>query len=690
MNVLVYEGRGTTPGSVRHVVESLRMFLEPYYAVSTVTIRTLEQEPWMGKAAAIVFPGGRDLPYVADCKRVIPKIRKFVNHYGGTYIGFCAGGYFGSSRCEFAKGDPVMEVVGDRELKFFPGITRGPVFGTFEYNSELGARAAKILVNGGTEFCTYYNGGSCFVDADMYDNVEVLARYGDQASIQFSDNPASKATHAAAVVLCRVGKGKALLTGPHPEFTPRLLEKNGDEKIQKEILGILEQNEPKRLEFMKKILTAAGLKCNDSPGSGRPSHLTPLLLGAKPGSKNELVSAFEANLENVIENYETREDHGEFDGTVDRFLLYKGYRENFEKVNSLLSKEDPEDSPKAVIFPSDDDSLPPREISGDFDFKRYFEHLNPENSLGSLLLYGEVLTSTSTLLNNNKVLLQSIPDNSMLFVGSIQLAGRGRGNNVWVNPRGVCASTAVLNLPMVSPKTGNNISVVFVQYLAMLAYCKAIRGYAPGYEDIPVRIKWPNDLYALDPKYYKEKNLRLLNTGFDHQQVPLTDIEPAYVKISGLLVNTNFVNNKYSLLLGCGLNVSSEAPTTSLKSWIDILNKEREQARLEPLPYVKTEKLLALYMNNLQVILENFVDYGAKVVLPEYYQFWLHTNQIVTLSDHNDSRAILKGITDDYGMLIAHELAPGSDIQTTGNVFHLQPDGNSFDIFKGLISKKAT
>ncbi|KAL3232894.1 Biotin--protein ligase [Nakaseomyces bracarensis] len=690
MNVLVYEGRGTTPGSVRHVVDSLRMFLEPYYAVSTVTIRTLEQEPWMSKAAAIVFPGGRDLPYVSDCKRIIPKIRKFVNSYGGIYIGFCAGGYFGSSRVEFAKGDPTLEVVGDRELKFFPGITRGPVFGNFEYNSESGARAAKIMVKDGTEFSTYYNGGSCFVDADLYDNVEVIARYGDNATVQFSDDPLSTVKNAAAVVLCSVGKGKALLTGPHPEFTPSILEKNEDKKIQKEILGVLKENEPKRLEFMKMILSSSGLKCNDSPGSGRPEHLTPLLLGAKPANKDELISAFENNLQNNIDSYDVKADHGEFEGTTDRFFLYKGYKEKFESVNSLLSNEDPDKSPKAIIFPSAEESLPPREISGDFDFKRYFDYLNPENSVGSLLLYGEVITSTSTLLNTNKVLLQSIPDNTMLHVGSIQLAGRGRGNNVWVNPRGVCASTAVLNLPLVSPRTGNNISVVFVQYLAMLAYCKAIRGYAPGYEDIPVRIKWPNDLYALDPKYYKEKNIKLLGTGFDHNQVPLTDIEPAYVKISGLLVNTNFVNGKYSLLLGCGLNVSSEAPTTSLKSWVDILNEEREKARLEALPYVQTEKLLALYMNNLQVILEQFIDHGAKVVLPEYYRLWLHTNQIVTLSDHGDSRAILKGITEDYGMLIAHELRTGSNTQTTGNVFHLQPDGNSFDIFRGLISKKVT
>ena len=42
---------------------------------------------------------------------------------------------------------------------------------------------------------------------------------------------------------------------------------------------------------------------------------------------------------------------------------------------------------------------------------------------------------------------------------------------------------------------------------------------------------------------------------------------------------------------------------------------------------------------------------------------------------------IIKGITPDYGLLIAEDVE-------TKKVLHLQPDGNSFDIFKGLVYKK--
>lgn len=109
---------------------------------------------------------------------------------------------------------------------------------------------------------------------------------------------------------------------------------------------------------------------------------------------------------------------------------------------------------------------------------------------------------------------------------------------------------------------------------------------------------------------------------------------------------------------------------------------------MNPLPFVEIEKLQALYMNNLNVVLDTFLNKGPDSVLPEYYDLWLHNDQIVTLTDHQNVKAKIVGITKDYGLLIAKELVSGTNTQFTGNVYHLQPDGNTFDIFKGLISKK--
>ena len=113
-----------------------------------------------------------------------------------------------------------MEVIGRRELGFFPGTCRGGAFKGFEYKSEKGARAVRLTVANdafeqevASEITSYYNGGGVFVDAASVKDrkVEVLATYDEEIDVDGGDGK-------AAVVLCTVGDGKALLTGPHPEY----------------------------------------------------------------------------------------------------------------------------------------------------------------------------------------------------------------------------------------------------------------------------------------------------------------------------------------------------------------------------------------------------------------------------------------------------------------------------------------
>lgn len=135
-------------------------------------------------------------------------------------MGFCAGGYYGSRRCEFEVGNHDMEVIGSRELGFYPGTCRGGAFKGFEYGSEKGARAVGVVVAKGaleglgavSEFKSYYNGGGVFVDAEKMagQGVEILAEYGEELDVE-------SGARKAAVVYCKVGEGAAVLTGPHPE-----------------------------------------------------------------------------------------------------------------------------------------------------------------------------------------------------------------------------------------------------------------------------------------------------------------------------------------------------------------------------------------------------------------------------------------------------------------------------------------
>jgi biotin---protein ligase len=215
-------GTGTTVESVRHCLYTMRRLLTPNYAVIPVTAEILLKEPWASTCALLIFPGGADLGYCRTFNgEGNQRIAQFVRQ-GGAYLGFCAGGYYGSKVCEFEVGNKKLEVVGSRELAFFPGICRGGAFAGFSYNSEAGAKATKLKVekkwlgSGVPEsFRSYYNGGGVFVDAERCQGkgVEVLASYTGDLAVESGEGK-------AAIVYCKVGEGAAILTGPHPEFAP--------------------------------------------------------------------------------------------------------------------------------------------------------------------------------------------------------------------------------------------------------------------------------------------------------------------------------------------------------------------------------------------------------------------------------------------------------------------------------------
>ena len=198
--------------------------------------------------------------------------------------------------------------------------------------------------------------------------------------------------------------------------------------------------------------------------------------------------------------------------------------------------------------------------------------------------------------------------------------------------------------------------VVFVQYLAALAIVEGIKSYDKGYDAVPVRLKWPNDIFARDPSKPKDQK--------------------AFVKIGGILVNSHYNSQEYLAVVGIGLNTTNPAPTTSLN---DLLPPHLAPFTLE--------KLLARILVTFEDIYARFCRTGFDRYFEEmYYRHWLHMDQIVTLEEQGGARAKIKGITRDLGFLLAEEL--GWEDRPTGKVWQLQSDSNSFDFFKGLVKKK--
>ncbi|KAL9083843.1 MAG: hypothetical protein Q9159_005568 [Coniocarpon cinnabarinum] len=219
--LLINTGTGASPSAIQHAVHSLKQHLSPNYAVHTLATEVLLNEPWGPTCALLVFPGGGDLGY---CRLLNGKGNQLIRQYvenGGKYLGLCAGGYYGASRCEFETGDRGMEVVGSRELGFFPGTCRGSVFKGFEYGSDKGTRAARLRVhwdqmNGASatdvRARVYTNGGGVFIGAGKTKDVEVLAEFDEAVDVEHDEEK------AAAVVYGKIGEGGFMLTGPHPEF----------------------------------------------------------------------------------------------------------------------------------------------------------------------------------------------------------------------------------------------------------------------------------------------------------------------------------------------------------------------------------------------------------------------------------------------------------------------------------------
>lgn len=244
-DLLVYAGPGAGEQSVANSVLMLKSMASAEYNIKTILPEEVINTNWEENTDLFLMPGGADLPYVAELSGPGNiKIRNYVAN-GGKYLGICAGAYYAADRIEFAKGDPKLEVTGERELKFFPGLVSGPTLPGYDHRNPstyAGAYAAPISWGGGLP--VFYFGGGHFVDADKINDITILARY------LISEEP-------AAVVIRNIGKGKVLLSGIHFERDPNTLEDIPKlQAIKKELIAV----EPARKVMVREFLEALDLK----------------------------------------------------------------------------------------------------------------------------------------------------------------------------------------------------------------------------------------------------------------------------------------------------------------------------------------------------------------------------------------------------------------------------------------------
>ncbi|KAG6022472.1 hypothetical protein E4U41_002251, partial [Claviceps citrina] len=596
--------------------------------------------------------------------------------------------------CEFEVGNKPLEVVGGRELAFFPGTCRGGAFRGFEYHSERGARAAVLRVAAGAfvgeeeelpaeTFASYYNGGGVFVDAAGVSGrttVEVLASYEDSLDVDAGHGK-------AAVVLCHVGDGRAVLSGCHPEFAPANLSPQPAIPDYADLIRKLQDDDDARLCFLRACLRKLGLDVSAQNAPPPPTTLSDMHLSAVDAAHvSELLCSW-ADIVDKESSSSSSSSEGEYiRAEGDTFRIQSDDRHGLGAVPDPDPESDPlpglrglavqDDAAAAAgeagivdygavtkVIVAHEVALPTTDTTPRFDHELYYSSLarfrkmeHGAETWGNVLLYGDVVTSTNSLLERNPKLMARLPT-GFTFTASTQLAGRGRGSNVWVAPPGGLMFSTIINHPA---HLAASRPVVFIQYIAAIAIVEAVQSYGVGYENLPIKLKWPNDIYALDPTKPASSK--------------------TYVKIGGILSQCGYHDGSYQIVLGIGINAVNPRPTTSIS---DLLPPA--PAASAPL---RVETLLARILTRLEFLHAQFRREGFTDALERrYYRHWLHTGQAVSLEAEGGVRARVLGITTDWGMLRVEEVdAQG---RGTGRMWTLQSDENSFDFWRGLVRRKA-
>ncbi|XP_046847974.1 biotin--protein ligase-like [Xenia sp. Carnegie-2017] len=285
-----------------------------------------------------------------------------------------------------------------------------------------------------------------------------------------------------------------------------------------------------------------------------------------------------------------------------------------------------EDVPECSLTPAMllvDQQFPERYSTA--KFSQYKELLKTKH-LGHVMIYTDVITSTQTIVNGILRFLKESPGG----LGVVVIASRG--GNAWLSPDGCVSFSFPLEIELNS-NLGQRLP--FVQHIAALAIVDAVRDIS-GYQDLNLRIKWPNDIY------------------FGNK-----------TKIGGVLVNSIIQGRCLWAVI-----VSKLRPTTCINEII-------EQHKL--LKKISKEELLARILNKMEELVEDFQLNGPEMFLQKYYSRWLHSESKVKLDNEDGEIVTIKGL-DDMGFLCV--------VNDLNEVKTLQPDGNSFDMMKNLITVK--
>ncbi|XP_033333914.2 holocarboxylase synthetase-like protein isoform X2 [Megalopta genalis] len=272
-----------------------------------------------------------------------------------------------------------------------------------------------------------------------------------------------------------------------------------------------------------------------------------------------------------------------------------------------------------------------------FSTIEYFENLTTKD-LGRLVIYADVMKSSMDVVGGVEL------QHGLAVIPSQQTQGRGRNKNQWLSPKG----SALFTLQMhISTDTILGQRIPLLQHLVCVAIVSAIKSL-PEYEDVDLTIKWPNDIYI-----------------------------GKRVKVGGMLIQTTIASGVNICDVGVGVNLSNSEPLCCINDVVKLINKTFNK-QLKP---ISCEQYFAIVFNEIERWVDTVQSGNIDEFLDAYYMYWVHSDQDITIISRTGTseKAKVLGI-DEYGFLRVRG--------ENGSIFTVHPDGNRFDLLKGLVTPK--
>jgi len=249
-----------------------------------------------------------------------------------------------------------------------------------------------------------------------------------------------------------------------------------------------------------------------------------------------------------------------------------------------------------------------------------------------------------------------------------------------------------------SPDELDITRITLIQHVVCLAAIQAIqrlgetRGLPHLLEHQQVGIKWPNDIYARgkrnDDDDDDDDSLEGCRRGSDGDQ------PSCRVKIGGVLCQSSGGASGVSIVVGVGLNVFNDAPTTCLQTLVDD-ECVREGVPLESLRPVTREEVLGMLCTSFEDLMQTLTGPSGFVggLQHLYKRHWIHQNETVLIDPSAIGTTTSPSVTPRTGVIQAVVMdisASGYLVaqDDTGQKYQLDPDLNSLNILSGVVRSK--